>query len=860
MDEPAVTQADAVDDTDRLPQIPVEGAEEPQEHVMVELESRPVDEKVDLAPPPRRRAAALTAADDDDDDPNSRRKAIVTSHHIEVDMQMLRELQQKKRDKDREDAEKEEELAQIMAGAAIKAHSNAQAVFVFVKSLSALVEQYLPRDENGEIIQSYANFAIEHFLLSIGAISRSSLIAGGRSVIQYVDDMQKSRPIQTWGDFVQRVIQLMKRHPLPPPASRQYSTIRKIVRLKDGKTYVDTIDLMMTDAFWLATREHISNWMGASERGDIDLSLLPELLERLRGVPLPRVAAAMRAVSRDMASLSGTPIHDLSQSSTTSFLSFQDSEGAPFAQTNPTHQASSITVSATEVGGPRPFSPLERFAPSRRMKTPPPLMAPLLHSSEQRLPHVQAVAVLQCEASHYACGYSPIIADRKICRPNDEAVGKKSIVARYSTTPGFEKKSTRLEREAAAHAIGVHSFPLEPSPEVQRPHTLFDPVSVQHMRNGNSNKRRAVGTIAPRKSAEGSQVGGGLSLDGLAMSSRISGPCLSDCPNPGASDHTLRSRLMASPGRGADPDEAANASLRHASLCRLAKTRHRRPVRMVALEGLVGMNEAVEGEVLEQHWLRLLSMRFKLSVLRGSGMPLDQRNLWKNLWDACFDAIEKIGLRLRNDILGITSDEPENIAAHEFDNELRQLVGEVISSALKEHLQLDKQLTDFSKRALSSFDAIVTASTVCSPSPTGHQRPPSGTHDLSDKSFARPIERKDRGSSFLDEQFVRGGVTAINELVDRKLSASKRQSRPASSSQDGASPHDLHRSLAGTPTKSPLYGHAPNGFALGMRLGSVRPAHTATSPQDSSLGRPSDPEPRANNTSLRIASATMSLR
>jgi hypothetical protein len=749
--------------------------EEPQQ-LAVRIASRPVDATVDLAPNRKSRPSPVHS-DDETDSP--RRRALVLDATVEVDMRVLRELQEKRRDQERRDQERAEALAAAVKEAELHAHANADGIFSFVRWLSELVERILPRDEAGRIIQSYANYALEHFMLSIGAISRLSLRPGGHSALASVRDLQQSQPIESWGDFVERVISLMKRHPLPPPAAPQFSTLRRVPHLVDGKVSFLTVDLIMTDAFWMAVREHINKWqeLGARER-DIDLSLLPEFLERLRGVPLPRVGAAMRVVCKDMLSLFSAAGGPCTESSTfvnsqSLFSDFNsESEESPVKHGN--------VINASENGGQRPFS---RFAPSRRIGTPEPLMEPLVHTQERCIPHVQAVAVLHSNHSHYASGVT-LVVNRTACFPNSAT----------SPTPGQANSSAALPHSGRLFDVrsqGILRFPVEQDSVSTTPHTMFDLSFVQRMRNvPGSASRRTVSPIDRSTHSPSSA----LSTSHESTSLEV------------AKSHdstTLRSRLTEKL-YGVDPDAASMTLLRHASLRRAAATRHRRPVRLVALEGLVGMHEHVAGEDVESHWQRLLSMRFKLSVLRGSGMPTAQRNLWKHLWDCCFAAIREIGENLRREILGTAAAPADN------GDGPQHLVNGAIEAALDEHLRFDRQLTDFNRRALTSFGAIVSASGVVSPTKSKSN---SSSRDISQMSFSRPLERRERGGSYLDREFLRDGVAAINTVVDKRLAARTRTSRSPLASPEHLQTRSMPMRIPSRSAKN-----APNGFALVARL------------------------------------------
>jgi hypothetical protein len=255
---------------------------------------------------------------------------------------------------------------------------------------------------------------------------------------------------------------------------------------------------------------------------------------------------------------------------------------------------------------------------------------------------------------------------------------------------------------------------------------------------------------------------------------------------------------------------------------------------MVALEALIGLHEPVPGESIDEHWQRLLTMRFKLTVLRSSDMPPDQRDLWKHLWSCCFAGIDSIGEQLRTAIFGFK--DLNSSSAAQCGKELQsELVSAAIAEALDEHLHLDKQLSEFNTRVRHNFERLVGEGGAAV---TSKQRLDDSAVSAAPCSFARPVDRREKFESFLDSQFAQDGVAAINMIVERRLSSAKARRRPSSTGLSTS----IIQSQPSRSSSSLFSGSAPNGYALQQRV------FTSQTPSRASPNYPAE---------LRVSSAAI---
>ena len=67
----------------------------------------------------------------------------------------------------------------------------------------------------------------------------------------------------------------------------------------------------------------------------------------------------------------------------------------------------------------------------------------------------------------------------------------------------------------------------------------------------------------------------------------------------------------------------------------------------------MGKDEQKSGESIENYWDRLQSLMFRLTILRGIGMPEAERYLWKQLWTSCAVKIEHVLLQIRDKALAM---------------------------------------------------------------------------------------------------------------------------------------------------------------------------------------------------------------
>lgn len=65
-------------------------------------------------------------------------------------------------------------------------------------------------------------------------------------------------------------------------------------------------------------------------------------------------------------------------------------------------------------------------------------------------------------------------------------------------------------------------------------------------------------------------------------------------------------------------------------------------VRLCTLKSMAGATARREGEPITPYWARLHTHLQKLSVMRGTGMPLEEREVWKDEWTELFRCMRVI--------------------------------------------------------------------------------------------------------------------------------------------------------------------------------------------------------------------------